>query len=136
MKNNGTDVNAKLTQETQDIYLSDDHREALLDYLETRIADGFKYYSGEASDEMGAEGLSDYFNELITMCCAFNDAKEFHVIRSKNVKALCLDMDFGICDIIRDHEDIDNPVWLYNVLAVWKKLAPMCSWYSSASLFE
>lgn len=122
--------------ETLDVVIfNDDEVESLLDVIELLVEHELNYYEGEAVDDMNEEQLEDYFNEeILRLKDIYEKVKMNHRLEYTDFRKLVLDLDFGIFEIIRDDKDIDNSVWLYNVMKLWHKMAIKTEFYDKCNL--
>jgi hypothetical protein len=117
------------------VTFDDDEMEPLLDVMELLIKHDLDYYENEAIDDMNEEEYEDYFNdEILGLKNIYEKVKKDHRLEYDDFRKLVLDIDFGIFEIIRDDRDIDNPVWLYNVMQIWHKMAVKTEFYDKCNL--
>lgn len=117
------------------VTFDDDEMETLLDVMELLIEHNLNYYENAATDDMNEEEYEDYFNvEILGLKNIYEKVKKDHRLEHDDFRKLVLDLDFGIFEIIRDNKDIDNPVWLYNVMQLWRKMAIKTEFYDQCNL--
>jgi len=117
------------------VTFDDDEMETLLDVMESLIEHNLNYYENAATDDMNEEEYEDYFNvEILGLKNIYEKVKKDHRLEYDDFRKLVLDLDFGIFEIIRDDKDIDNPVWLYNVMQIWHKMAIKTEFYDKCNL--
>lgn len=114
--------------------LSDKEKEALVDFMQYYIIQSIKTlddsFEGCSEDEK-----QEYFNEDLMKTCVlyYTLTHGNNTISQEDIKDVTLMLDFGVFDVIRSDPDIDNIVWLYNILDIWHKLAGHTDYYKEIS---
>lgn len=120
------------------VVLNKDEREILIEYLHEKLDTDIHYLSDDGMNKLNKEEMMDYLDEihkLVHICQSLIESNdEIVIVDSDTVNKLCLDIDFGIFEVIRHDEDIDSPIWLYRLMCVWKKFAEASKFYDNIKL--
>jgi hypothetical protein len=107
------------------IILTKDEIESFTDYIKELIFTKTKYYCTDGQNEMDEKELSDYKHEIEKWWDIYDsmNGRTFYKLDDyDSIRHLEIDISFDIFGVLYENVwEIDNPLWLYNILSVWKK---------------
>lgn len=107
------------------VLLTKDEIESLSDFIQMAISINTKYYYTTGQEEMDESDLANVKKEIDNLWRIYDQihGKSGYVLDGHElIRQLESSLCFDVFNVLYENTwEIDNPMWLYNVLNVWKK---------------